>query len=146
MSESVLHTQQPKSVIIVNTHRPAALNQPEIKTETPRSPWSSTLVGAGGIALGALILGIAHEVPDILLRQAIPRDMVMMVAGPCPAGWRRYSAADLRYLIAADGTTLSPGSVGSEPLSPIPPNPKEPPSMVSSQPRLYIGVNLCQLA
>jgi hypothetical protein len=72
----------------------------------------NVLVAATGIVLGALVLDLPRYVCRFITQQFVPRNAIMMVLGPCPAGWERDSAADLRFLIAADGNAVLPGSIG----------------------------------
>jgi hypothetical protein len=74
--------------------------------------WSNVLVGAASGILCAMTMGAIAELGPLGTRLIFPADAVIAMAGECPLGWRRYDAANGRYIIGADGRDLEAGTIG----------------------------------
>jgi hypothetical protein len=80
--------------------------------------WPSLLVAVAGTLLSTILLGLPSRLTGALVRLAIPRDMTMVVVGPCPSGWRQSDAMSGRLLIAADGNAVKSGTIGNLVVAP----------------------------
>jgi hypothetical protein len=98
--------------------------------------WPSLLVTVAGTVLSTMLLGLPARLAGALLRLAVPRDMAIIVVGPCPEGWRQSDTISGRVLIAADGITMRSGSTGSIDTTVRPPSPGS---------LGYVAVAVCQI-
>ena len=98
--------------------------------------WPTLLVMVAGTLLSTMLLGLPGRLVGAFLRLAIPRDMAMIVVGPCPPGWRQSEAINGRLLMAADGSRMRSGSTGTMVATVIP---------SSSGTAGYVAVAVCQI-